>query len=59
MLAVTLTFIPGWQYGVREAAARISDQAAYLNTVYTGHSIPLTAPPSWRDEILGAALARN
>ena len=56
MLAVALTFISGWQYAVREAAARISDQAAYLNTVYTGHSIPLTAPPPWRDEILGSSL---
>src|SRR6202012_2273381 len=49
--AVALTFVPGWQYGVREAAARVYDQAAYIDTVYTGHSTPLAAPPSWRDEI--------
>jgi multicomponent Na+:H+ antiporter subunit D len=54
--AITLTFIPGWQFGVREAAARVYDQAAYLDTVYFRHSIPLAAPPSWRDEIPGAAL---
>jgi multicomponent Na+:H+ antiporter subunit D len=32
------------------------NQLAYLNTVYTGHSVPLQAPPSWRNEIPGAAL---
>jgi multicomponent Na+:H+ antiporter subunit D len=52
---VALTFIPGWQHGIREAAARVYDQPAYLNTVYTGHSIPLPAPASWRNEIAGAA----
>ena len=41
VFAVALTFLPGWQYGVREAAARVYNQAAYLNTVYTGHSVPL------------------
>jgi multicomponent Na+:H+ antiporter subunit D len=56
VLAVALTFLPGWQSGVREAAARVYNQSAYLNTVYTGYSIPLTAPESWRDEISGAAL---
>jgi multicomponent Na+:H+ antiporter subunit D len=56
LLAIALTFIPGWQYGVREAAARVYDQPAYLNMVYTGHSIPLTAPRSWRNEIPGAAI---
>jgi hypothetical protein len=56
VFAVALTFSPGWQYSVREAAARVYDQPTYLNTVYTGHSMPLTAPGSWRDEILGAAL---
>jgi multicomponent Na+:H+ antiporter subunit D len=55
VFAITLTFIPGWQYGVREAAARLYDQSAYLHTVYTGQSAPLAAPPSWRNEILGAA----
>ena len=56
VFAVVLTFIPGWQYEVREAAARLYDQAAYLNTVYTGFSVPLTASPSWGSEIPGAAL---
>jgi multicomponent Na+:H+ antiporter subunit D len=56
VFAVALTFIPSWQYGVREAAARMYNQAAYLNTVYTGYSVPLQAPPSWRNEIPGAAL---
>ena len=56
LVAVALAFLPGWQYGVREAAARMYNQAAYLNTVYTGYSVPLQAPPSWRNEIPGAAL---
>jgi multicomponent Na+:H+ antiporter subunit D len=56
VFAVALTFSPGWQYSVREAAARVYDQPTYLNTVYTGHSMPLTASGSWRDEMLGAAL---
>jgi multicomponent Na+:H+ antiporter subunit D len=56
VFAVSLTFLPNWQYGVREAAARMYNQAAYLNTVYTGHSVPLQAPPSWRNEVPGAAL---
>jgi multicomponent Na+:H+ antiporter subunit D len=56
VFAVALTFIPSWQYGVREAAARMYNQPAYLNTVYTGYSVPLQAPPSWRNEIPGAAL---
>ena len=56
IMLAALTFIPGWQYGVREAAARVFDQPAYVNTVYTGHSVPLTAPWSWRNEILGSAL---
>jgi multicomponent Na+:H+ antiporter subunit D len=56
VFAVALTFIPDSQYGVRQAAARVYDQAAYLDTVYTGHSIPLAALPSWRNEILGASI---
>ena len=56
ILAVALTFIPAWGNGVREAAARMCDQAAYLHTVYTGQSAILNAPPSWRSEIPGAML---
>ncbi len=56
IFAVTLTFLPDWQYGVREAAARMYDQAAYLHTVYTGDSLPRQAAPSWRGEIPGAAI---
>jgi multicomponent Na+:H+ antiporter subunit D len=56
VFAMALTLIPKWQYGVREAAARVYDQGAYVRTVYTGHSISLTPPGSWRNEIPGATL---
>jgi multicomponent Na+:H+ antiporter subunit D len=56
LLAMALTFLPNWQSGVREAAARMYDQAAYQNTVYTGLSIPARLPPSWHKDIPGAAL---
>jgi hypothetical protein len=46
VFAVALTFIPDPQYGVREAAARVYDQAAYLDTVYT--RIPFLSPLSPR-----------
>jgi multicomponent Na+:H+ antiporter subunit D len=54
--AIALTCLPTWQLEVRLAAARLYDQAAYLHTVYTGHSFPLLLPPSWRHAIPGAAL---
>ncbi len=53
---MALTFLPNWQYGIREAAARMYNQAAYVDTVYSGHSISLSPPGSWRNEILGASL---
>jgi multicomponent Na+:H+ antiporter subunit D len=56
VFAMVLTFLPNWQYGIREAAARMYDQAAYVDTVYSGHSISLSPPGSWRNEILGASL---
>jgi multicomponent Na+:H+ antiporter subunit D len=56
VFAIALTFIPAWENGVREAAARMYDQAAYLHTVYTGQSAMLKAPPSWGRAIPGAIL---
>jgi multicomponent Na+:H+ antiporter subunit D len=56
VFAIALTFIPAWENGVREAAARMYDQGAYLHTVYTGQSAALEALPSWRDAIPRAIL---
>jgi multicomponent Na+:H+ antiporter subunit D len=55
VFAVSLTFVPLWPNAIGEAAAHLYDQSAYVNTVYTGHSTPLAPPPSWRDEVSGAA----
>ena len=43
VFAVSLTFIPSWQSGSVRPRSRMYNQAAYLNTVYTGHSVPLAS----------------
>jgi multicomponent Na+:H+ antiporter subunit D len=56
LLAVILTFLPGWESGVRLGAARMFNQAGYWHTVYTGQAVPVVAPSSWRSQVPGAAL---
>jgi multicomponent Na+:H+ antiporter subunit D len=56
IFAVSLTFIPAWLYAAREAAARLYDQSAYLHTVYTGQTVGVNLPSTWRSAIPGAAL---
>jgi multicomponent Na+:H+ antiporter subunit D len=34
---------------------RLYDQPAYLHMVYTGQSLPLAPPSSWRNQVEGAA----
>jgi multicomponent Na+:H+ antiporter subunit D len=55
-IAVVLTFLPGWQQEVRQASAQLHNQAAYWHTVYTGQTLQLTAPNTWRTELPGAML---
>lgn len=54
LLAVGLLFTHGWMPVLRNAAAAMANQPAYLHTTYTGQNVPLTQP-SWREEIPGAA----
>jgi multicomponent Na+:H+ antiporter subunit D len=54
-LAIAITFIPGWLHTLRDAAAAMANQAAYLHTTYTGQNVPLTQP-SWRNEIPSTAV---
>jgi multicomponent Na+:H+ antiporter subunit D len=58
-LALALPWIPGWLPILSNAAVGLSAQAgsqgAYLHTVYTGQTVPLTQP-SWREAIPGAAI---
>ncbi len=53
--AMAITFLPGWLAFVRNGAAALSNQAAYLHTVYTGESLVITQP-SWRAAVPGSAL---
>jgi multicomponent Na+:H+ antiporter subunit D len=55
LLAIAITFIPGWLHVLRDAAAAMANQTAYLHTVYTGQHVPLTQP-SWREEIPSTAI---
>lgn len=56
VLAIALTFLPGWQAELRQAAAQMHSQAGYLHIVYTGGLIPAPSLPSWQLEIRGAML---
>lgn len=55
LLAVGLTFVPGWLPVLRDAAAALASQPAYLHTVYTGQAVPLTQP-DWREALPATAL---
>jgi multicomponent Na+:H+ antiporter subunit D len=54
LLAVALCVIPGWMRVLRDAAAAMANQPAYLHTTYTGQNVALTQP-SWREELPAAA----
>jgi multicomponent Na+:H+ antiporter subunit D len=54
LLAVALCVTPGWMHVLRNAAAAMANQPAYLHTTYTGQNVALTQP-SWREELPGAA----
>jgi multicomponent Na+:H+ antiporter subunit D len=53
--AIALTFIPGWLPILRNGAAELASQTAYLHTVYTGQTTHVTQP-SWREAFPSAAL---
>lgn len=57
LLAVALLFTHGGLPVLRDAAAAMANQPAYLHTTYTGQNVPLTQP-SWREAIPGA-IARS
>ncbi len=57
LLAIVLFADPHWLRVLRDAAAAMVSQPAYLHTVYTGQNVPLTQP-SWREAIPGA-IARS
>lgn len=52
-LAIALFADPHWLRVLRDAAAAMASQPAYLHTSYTGQYVPLTQP-SWREAIPGA-----
>ncbi|HEX4155835.1 MAG TPA: complex I subunit 5 family protein [Acidobacteriaceae bacterium] len=54
LFAIAIAFLPGWLHVLRDAAAAMANQPAYLHTTYTGQNVPLTQP-SWREAIPGAA----
>lgn len=53
LLAIALFADPHWLRILRDAAAAMASQPAYLHTTYTGQHIALTHP-SWREAIPGA-----
>ncbi len=53
--AAALPFLPGWLSELRNAAATMVNQSAYLHTVYTGRTVLITQP-SWQHEIPMAAV---
>ncbi len=55
LAAATLTFAPGWLSVLREGAAHLASQPAYLHTVYTGQTVALNAP-DWHEGLSGASL---
>ena len=42
--AIALTFLPGWLTILRDGAADLASQSAYVHTVYTGQTLHLTQP---------------
>jgi multicomponent Na+:H+ antiporter subunit D len=57
LLAIFLFADPHWLRVLRDAAAAMANQSAYLHTTYTGKHVPLTQP-SWRAAVPGA-IARS
>jgi multicomponent Na+:H+ antiporter subunit D len=53
--ALALPFMPGWMAVLRNAAAELVNQAAYVQTVYTGQTVALVLP-SWKRAIPEACL---
>jgi multicomponent Na+:H+ antiporter subunit D len=53
--ALALPFLPGWMAVLRNAAAELVNQPAYLHTVYTGQTVALVLP-SWKRAIPEACL---
>ncbi len=53
LFAIALFADPQWLHVMRDAAAAMANQAAYLHTSYTGQHVALTQP-SWREAIPGA-----
>ncbi len=53
--AIVLTFVPGWLPILRDAAANLVNQPAYLHVVYTGQNVAITQP-SWSEALPGAVL---
>jgi multicomponent Na+:H+ antiporter subunit D len=53
--ALALTFVPGWLQVLRNGAAALASQPAYLHTVYTGQNVAVMQP-SWRQAFPEAAL---
>jgi multicomponent Na+:H+ antiporter subunit D len=53
--ALALPFLPGWMAVLRNAAAEMVNQPAYLHTVYTGQTVALLLP-SWKRAIPEACL---
>lgn len=57
LLAIALFAYPHWLHILRDAAAAMASQPAYLHTSYTGQHVAVTQP-SWREAIPGA-IARS
>jgi multicomponent Na+:H+ antiporter subunit D len=55
VFAIALFADPHWLQTLRDAAAAMASQPAYLHTSYTGQHVPLTQP-SWHEAIPGAIL---
>ncbi|MDP9037896.1 MAG: complex I subunit 5 family protein [Acidobacteriota bacterium] len=53
--SLALSLLPGWLPVLRDAAAALVNQPAYLHTVYTGQSVRLTQP-SWSEAVPAAML---
>jgi multicomponent Na+:H+ antiporter subunit D len=42
--ALALPFVPAWLLALRDGAAALANQTAYIHTVYTGHAVTATLP---------------
>jgi multicomponent Na+:H+ antiporter subunit D len=53
--ALALPFLPGWMAVLRDAAAAMVSQPAYLHTLYTGQTVALVLP-AWKRALPEACL---